>query len=483
MKLLQEALFESARKYPENIAFDDLKAEISFSEMSQRVGYLAGALQNLGIRKGDRVAILAENSVEYIIYHYATCMIGGILLVLNTRLSDNELIWIVNQAEASTLVVDNKMCSHLPALTKETSIRLTISIGDAEGVNSATDQLIKSACPLHDLPSLSTQNPVLLIYTSGTTGKPKGALQTHEGSIMADKLAATSLNITPSDVYLAFMPYFHQASLIRTRATLLRGGKNVVAGKLNGQQVAHFIQQKRVTIGLFPAPIDNQLSEIAARENFDLSSLRVIIGPGGGGVVQAERDRRFCEKYHCEFLGIYGQTECTGTVTTVTGKDYFKNPYICGKAQKGIDLEIWSDLNQPLPPGEVGEIMIRGKITIPGYWRNELGSAGLYTGKWLHTGDLGKLDKNGFLYFVGRKKELIKTGGENVYPKEVEDILREHDSILDLSIIGLPDPGRWGEVVTLVAVLKPGQDLSLETIFLPLIKIYNDLTLFLPKQL
>ena len=165
---------------------------------------------------------------------------------------------------------------------------------------------------------------------------------------------------------------------------------------------------------------------------------------------------------HCDFMGIWGQTECTGPVTVVNGDVAFSNPYTCGKPMRGIDLQIWGDDNQPLPTGETGEIMVRSRMTAR-YWQNPEANAALYTGAWLHTGDLGRLDADGYLYFVDRKKDLIKTGGENVYPQEVEAVLNQHPSIADLTVIGMPDP-TWGQAVTAVIVPKAGCDVSLEDV-------------------
>jgi acyl-CoA synthetase (AMP-forming)/AMP-acid ligase II len=303
-----------------------------------------------------------------------------------------------------------------------------------------------------------------LIYTSGTTGRPKGALQTHEGSVMIDRLTAEALEICQNDVYLAFMPYFHQAGLIRTRATMINGGTNLITGKIDPDNLVLYIVKKRVSITMLVPPYDTLLTEIADREKLTFPSLRYIIGAGGAGPVHAERMRVFCERFDCRYMGIYGQTEVTGPATVITGEDYFSKPYSCGKPMREIDLQIWDEMKRPAPAGTVGEIMIRSKTCIPGYWNNDEANQSLYTGEWLHTGDLARIDEDGFVHFMDRKKELIKTGGENVYPREVEDVLGMHPAIADLVVIGLPNPGGWGEKVTAVVILKEGYTLSLDEV-------------------
>jgi fatty-acyl-CoA synthase len=460
MKLLHTLLEQAVAKHPNRIAFDCVDEQLSFANFFQKAENLAAALQDLGMKKGDRIAILAENSAEYIICHYATAMIGAILLVLNFRLTESELQWILNQAESTGIIVDDNQASRLPQLLSgTTTVHFTIGVGNVPTATYAIEELWKSTSSLRR-PSLSITDPVLLIYTSGTTGRPKGALQTNEGSTTADELAIETIKITSSDVYLAIMPHFHQAGLIRTRATMMMGGKNVVAGKLDPQQIASLIAEKRISISMIPPPLDTLVEKEAESNQIDISSLRIIIGLGGAGPEHANRTQQFCKRNRCDFLGVYGQTETTGPVTVVSGNDYFRNPYTCGKPMRGIDVQIWDEEKKPLSVDSVGEIMVRGRITIPGYWKSEEGNKELYTGEWLHTGDLGKLDGQGFLYLAGRKKELIKTGGENVYPKEVENILGTHPSIQDLTIIGLPDPNGWGETVTAVIVLKEGHTLS-----------------------
>jgi acyl-CoA synthetase (AMP-forming)/AMP-acid ligase II len=194
----------------------------------------------------------------------------------------------------------------------------------------------------------------------------------------------------------------------------------------------------------------------------DYSALRLLISGGGMGGKVMPLLQMLCASLQCDFMGIWGQTECTGPVTVVRGDVAFSNPYTCGKPMPGIELQIWSDEGEPRPTGEAGEIMVRSSMTAR-YWNNPEANAALYTGDWLHTGDLGRLDEEGYLYFVDRKKDLIKTGGENVYPQEVEAVLNLHPAIAEVTVIGLPDPF-WGQAVTAVIVPRDGGDVSLEEI-------------------
>jgi len=461
MTLIQDVWHEAVHKNGDRTAFDSLDCRITFDRLWERVSYIAGALSDLGLKKGARIGILSDNCTDYIVYHYATAKIGAILLVLNTRHTAKELIWALDDAVASALIISESHQALLEALTAPCkSIKFTIGIGSVENATYSTKDLADASHAPAVEPKLSNTDPILLIYTSGTTGRPKGALQTHEGSVMIDRLTAEALEINQNDVYLAFMPYFHQAGLIRTRAALNNGATNVVPGKIDPQNLVTTIVKKRVSITMLVPPYDTLLTEIANREELTFPALRYIIGAGGAGPVHAERMRVFCERFDCRYMGIYGQTEVTGPATVIIGEDYFSKPHSCGRPMGEIDFQIWNERMRPVPAGTVGEIMIRSKTCIPGYWNNDEANRSLYTGEWLHTGDLARIDEDGFVYYMDRKKELIKTGGENVYPREVEDVLRSHPAIADLAVIGLPDPAGWGEKVTAVVILNAGYALS-----------------------
>ena len=465
MTLIQDVCRSAAERFGSRIAFDSLKSQLTFEQLWDRIMVIAGALANLGVKKGDRIGILSGNCADYIVYHYASASLGAILLVLNTRHTTGELLWALNDAEASALVVGEEYQPNLGELRAGcTTIKFCIAIGQKGDADYSTDELAAAKQGIEPSMHLSEKDPVLLIYTSGTTGRPKGALQTQEGSVMIDQLTADALETRPDDVYLAFMPYFHQAGLIRTRATMLNGGMNLVAGKVDPDSLVSYILDKKVSITMLPPPYDTLLTKIADEKQLTFPTLRFIIGAGGAGAAHANRMKAFCQRFGCRYMGVYGQTEVTGPATIITDDDYFTKPHSCGRAMAGIGLEIWDEEKKQVPNGTVGEIVIRGKSCVPRYWNNEAASQSLYTGEWLHSGDLARIDDDGFVYFIDRKKELIKTGGENVYPREVEDVLAHHPAIADMTVLGLPDPGGWGEKVAVVAVLKEGQALTQEQV-------------------
>ncbi len=391
-------------------------------------------------------------------------MLGVVLHVMNTRLVVREWAWAVDDAQSSGLIVDESHAAAAEALRRTCpSLCFVAGIGAVPGADFGTDALVEAQKRVRSPPSISPEDPVLLIYTSGTTGSPKGCLQSQRGSTTVDELTAEAMEATERDVYMAIMPFFHQAGMIRSRAVMMRGGSNVVPEDLAIEAIADLVAERKVTITMLVSGQQGLvLLDKAMNQGRDYSALRLLISGGGMGAKVMTLLKFLCDSLRCDFMGVWGQTECTGPVTVVKGGVAFSNPYTCGKAMRGIELQIWSDENQPRPTGETGEIMVRSSMTAS-YWNNPEANAALYSGDWLHTGDLGRLDEEGYLYFIDRKKDLIKTGGENVYPQEVEAILNQHPSIAEVTVIGLPD-STWGQAVTAVIVPTQGKDVSLEDV-------------------
>jgi len=464
MDSLHDKLFRTADAHAERIAIYGTSEVWSFDRFASRVRYLAGALESLGLKKGDRLSLLSQNRADYLAYHFATSMLGVVLHVMNTRLVLREWVWAVNDARSSALVVDEPHAAEAEALKRACpNLRFVVGIGASDAADFSTDALVDGKRSVRTPPSVGPDDPVLLIYTSGTTGVPKGCLQSQRGSTLVDELTADAMEATDRDVYMAIMPYFHQAGMIRSRAVMMRGGANVVPEALAMDAIADLVAERKVTITmLVSAKQGLVLVDKAMNQDRDYSALRLLISGGGMGGKVMPLLQMLCGALRCDFMGIWGQTECTGPVTVVRGDVAFSNPYTCGKPMPGIELQIWSDEGEPRPTGETGEIMVRSSMTAR-YWNNPEANAALYTGDWLHTGDLGRLDEGGYLYFVDRKKDLIKTGGENVYPQEVETVLNLHPAVAEVTVIGLPDPA-WGQAVTAVIVPRDGGEVSLEEI-------------------
>ncbi|HIF97631.1 MAG TPA: hypothetical protein EYQ54_11505 [Myxococcales bacterium] len=454
LALLRDEPGYAARAWGDAIALVTPEAEISFRTLDSRSSALAGALVGLGLCPGDRLAILGHNSADYIAWHYAAAKAGVIFHVLNTRLARGELQWMIDNAESSALIVDSPFAPMAKELaSKCPSLGFLVGMEGESGLDHESNALAAQdcECPEH---GPKPDDPALMIYTSGTTGRPKGALQSQAGSLIADQLTREAVAITENDVYLALMPFFHQAGLIRTRATLIAGGRTAIPGKVEAMATADAIVRYGVTFTMIASPQQNSaIREKIQREGVGgFESLRMILGGGGTGTRATDTIRRMCEALDCTYFGVYGQTETTGPAVYIEGPDVFERPTSCGRPFPGVEIAIWDDEKSPMPSGAVGEIMVRGPITAR-YWRNDEANRLLYSGDWVHTGDLGSLDEEGFLFFKGRLKELIKTGAENVYPREVESVLENHPGIADVAVFGLAD-ATWGEVVFAAVVSR-----------------------------
>jgi len=463
-RLLHDELVLAAESWPDEVAFVTPNSEISFGELERKSAALAGAIQGLGLERGDRLAILGHNSADYLAWHYGAVKAGLIFHVLNTRLVAGELKWMIDHAESAALIADRDFAPLARKLLSDCpSLGLAVGMEGEAGLDHETEALVARGDEPRPV-SIDPKDPALMIYTSGTTGRPKGALQSHAGSLVADQLTREAVAITRHDTYLALMPFFHQAGLIRSRATLLAGGRTVIAGKVEASATAEAIVDYGITFTMIASPQQNSAirEKVAAEGAEGFQSLRMILGGGGLGPRATGTLERICDALGCEYFGVYGQTETTGPAVFITGQDVFDRPSSCGQPLRGVGVEIWDDGGAPLGHEEVGEIMVSGPITAS-YWRNDEANQALYTGDWVHTGDLGYLDSEGFLYIKGRVKELIKTGAENVYPREVEAVLEDHPEIRDVAIFGLPDD-RWGEVVVAALVCRGENPLSLEEV-------------------
>ena len=459
---LDDALTLNASEWSGNEAIVGADVRHTFASFNDRVDRIGAGLQSLGLVAGDRLSILADNHPDYLATHFACARTGVVLHVLNVRLTAGEMAYAVNDAASQILFVDDPYTTDpllADLLTQTPSIHQIVAM--REPSEHCTDSLEAVIARSDVLISVERQvtDPVILIYTSGTTGRPKGALQNHRGSLMADQLMTEAGLFNRQDVWLASMPFFHQAGLIRSRAMIGVGALNVILGRLSPEQVADAVRVHGVTVAML---VGGQLRSILD-ENPEGSSLRLLIGGGGAGERGVASLTRSCEQLGCTAIGVYGQTETHGTITVVDLKTAQRNPATCGYPGKGVSLRIIDDEGNRMSHSKTGEIQVYGSMT-GSYWNNDQANADLYSGDgWLHTGDLGYLDEGGWLHLRGRKKELIKTGAENVYPREVEVVLLNHPGIRDAAVIGLSDRD-WGEAVVAILVASNDQPPSLDDI-------------------
>lgn len=437
----------------------------NYAELNERVLKLAGCLSDIGVSKGDRVAVLMMNCHRYLEFYYATARIGSLIVPMNTRLGKNELSYILNNSEASVIAVDGFLLPVLESIRDEvTSLRNFIYTGDGAVPDGMLDyeKGLAAAAPFSKQVAVGNDDPAGLFYTSGTTSGPKGVILTHTNCVSNTYHVLITFGYTEKDVYLHACPMFHLADGPMSHPITMVGGKHTFLPSFDAKVAMETIEREKVTATLFIPTMINFLINHADFEKRDLSSLRLI--NYGGSPMPVELVRKAIQKMGPLFRQSYGLTETSPLLTSfapwehvVEGPERLVNRLgSCGREVVGVEVRVLNEKGEEVQPGEAGEIVVRGPNIMKGYWRKKEETAAVLRGEWFHTGDMATVDEEGYLFIVDRMKDMIITGGENVFSTEVENTLYTHPAILEAAVIGVPDE-KWGEAIKAVVVLKKGQ--------------------------
>lgn len=425
---------------------------ITFGELFDQVNILAGSLGRKGIQKGDRIAVLAKNYPQYLTLMGGIAASGAIMVPINFRLTAEEVGYNLTNTDPVMVFVDpdfEKTISDLRRVCP--SVRECVTFGPG-GEKFEPFHSLLNGQPAKDI-SLDGDDPYIIMHTAAVQGKPRGAVISHHNLIACTLQTIGVMSLTHRDIYLNILPLFHIAGMIAALTTFHAGGKNLIISKFDPKTALKTIQEEGVTlIGDFP-PILLQLLDEAAKGEYSLTSLKHVLG-----VELPETVRRFESLGHGQFWLAYGQTETMGLTSICLNRE---KPGCAGKPGSLVNLKIVDEFDHEVEAGKVGEILLQSPMIFHGYWGEEELTRHTFREGWHHTGDTGRLDEDGYLWFAGRKaeKELIKPGGENVYPVEVEKVILEHPGIQEVSVIGVPDP-KFGEGIKAVCVLKPGARLT-----------------------
>jgi long-chain acyl-CoA synthetase len=467
---IHQTLERARRLVPHKEAVIDGDTRLTYAQLAERVQRLAGALADLGLRPGDRIGIIMQNSHRYMETYFAAEQAGAVLVPLNQRLAPTEIAFILNDAEATHLVLD---ATHLPLYeafkADVPTLRATIVAGSADSAIpnplSAIDyeSALAAATPMM-APARDWQagDMVQLYYTSGTTGRPKGVMLT-QGNVMANACHAIMLmHFTEQDVWSHATPMFHLADAWSCWTVTWVGARHVFLPEFTPRGYLQMLQDHHVTVSLLvPTMINAVLNEPDVR-TFDLSALRLIAF--GASPMPVGRLRTALSVFpHVTFMQLYGMTETAPFATNlvydeaaVNGPEHVvRRLASCGREIPGVETRVVREDGSEVAPGEVGEIVMRGPNVMKGYWRQPEVSAETLRDGWMHSGDMATVDDEGYIFIVDRKKDMIITGGENVFSTEVENALYQHPAVLEAAVIGVPD-AHWGERVHAVVVLKPG---------------------------
>jgi long-chain acyl-CoA synthetase len=445
------------------IVFEDRR--ITYGEMENRVNGFANALINLGLKKGDRLTILAENNYKYMEVYFGAAKAGMSVTPLNFRLSDGELTYIMNDCEATLFLAGEGYEERSFELKKDLKrIRTWISLDRKSDGYLFYEDFIHNVPNTDPMVEVDENDMAILMYTGGTTGLPKGVMLSHRNILTAANGLIIGNSFTFKDTTCFVLPLFH-ISLWPVLCHLMVGGKAVILRRPDIGEILRAIQEETCThIVLVPTLLTWLVDDPRSNE-FDLSSLRLITY--AGSPMPVEVLKRCVQKFGHIFTQGYGLTEAAPLVTVLFKEDHvLEGPKAklltsVGKVGLPVEARIVDENDIPLKPGEVGEIAIRGKNVMMGYWKNPELTAAALRGGWLHTGDMGTIDEDGYIYLMDRKADMIITGGENVYPQEVENVLYAHPAIMECAVVSTPDD-RWGERVQAVVILKSGQTVTEE---------------------
>jgi len=445
---------------PDTLAILDPQTNrrLTYAQLNERATRLARWLQNHGVERGDRIGLLACNGPETFELEFAVGKIGAVMVPLNWRLAQPELEYILRNFVPMILIYDADFCEICGALITECDIPHGLMI-DVTSPDSPYDVAIASADPDPAVETLTHDDLAMIMYTSGTTGKPKGAMITHRMNLYNCINLGFSSRVTPDAVQLVVLPLFHTGGLnCYANPILHAGGQIVIMRDFEPGAALDLIDDPEMSIThFFAVPAHYQFMMQAP--NFEATDLSRLAVCGVGGAPCALPILETWLGRGTPLVQGWGMTETSPAGTLLDIRDARRKVGSAGKGVTHTEVKIADEDGNELPRGQTGELLIRGPNITPGYWKNPEATAAAFIDGFLKTGDAAKMDDEGFIYIVDRWKDMYISGGENVYPAEVENVIYQLPQVAEAAIIGVPDE-RWGEVGKAVVVIKPGQELE-----------------------
>jgi fatty-acyl-CoA synthase len=455
-----------AERTPDKLALVDAHTgrELSYAALNERANRLASFFtKELGLQRGDRVSILAKNSAEYYEILFACSKTGIILNTLNWRLAPPELAYILNDCEPRLLIYEPEFSGTIDELVKSFNFEYILVMADSISRGEyAYEKALASGSPDNfDSPRLTYDDIWAIIYTSGTTGRPKGAQVTYGNFFYNAVGMGRAIDLTSEDVNINVLPTFHIGGLgLYAGPTFHAGGTVVVMRAFEPDKFLSLIEQWQATVFLLVPSIYLMLEQFPDLDKYDLSSVKSWAS--GGSSLPAALVQRYAERGIIVQQG-FGMTETGPTVFIITKGNAVRKAGSVGKPVLHTDVCIQDREGNILGPNEVGELCIRGGNVTTGYWNRPEATEEAIVDGWLHSGDAAKYDEEGFYYIVDRWKDMYISGGENVYPAEVESVIYEHPAVAEVAIIGVPHP-KWQEVGKAIVVVKEGHSITAEEI-------------------
>src|ERR671911_1630072 len=448
---LASILTETAEKHGDQTAFKLDDVELNYSMLDEGSARVASLLKSKGLEPGDRVGLMLPNVPYFPAIYFGILRAGGVVVPMNVLLKGREVAFYLEDPGAKILFAwgDFAEAAEAGAESAGTEVIL-VKPGEFE-------KLLAEQEPDRDVADKAADDTAVILYTSGTTGKPKGAELTHANLYKNSAGVSEKLGeLSEEDVLLGALPLFHSFGQTCTmNSAVVVGATVTMLPRFDPEKALEIIERDKVTIFQGVPTMYNAMLHAERADSTDTSNLRLCMS--GGAAMPAELMRAFEEKFDCIILEGYGLSE-TSPVASFNHPDRERKPGSIGTPIEGVDMQVWDDDGNELPQGEVGEIVIRGHNIMKGYWnRDEANKEAITEDGWFRSGDMAKMDEDGYFFIVDRKKDLIIRGGYNVYPREVEEVLYEHPAVAEAAVVAVPHPTH-GEEVGAAVVLKPGAE-------------------------
>lgn len=476
--IIPDTIKKALKLFPQKEGIVCGSHKLTYQEFYNRVNLLSNCLKKYGIKKDDRVSILHPNCHYFLEAYYGISNIGAVSVPINYRLSPKEIAFIINDSDSKILISDPQFANVIDSVRDDINdLKKIIWTGDVKISKDKRDISYEELIREGDFgwvfnEIISEEDPAQIYYTSGTTGRPKGVVLSHK-NVMTHALGTIAeLKLTDQDVWIHVAPLFHLADAWATWAITWVGGRHVLLREFEPRKVLETIEKERVTItNLIPTMLNLMVNHPDVGK-YDYSSLRVLLS--GGAPIAPEVVRKIIETFKCDYIQTYGMTETSPYLTLSILKEHLKKlpaeEQLKFKAKTGrefiaVELKVVNEKGEEVRKDEkeVGEIIVKGDIVTKGYWKLPEETEKSIKDGWLYTGDMAVIDNEGYVTIVDRKKDMIVTGGENVYSTEVENVLYSHPAILECAVIGVPDE-KWGEAVKGIVVLKPGHHATADEI-------------------
>jgi acyl-CoA synthetase (AMP-forming)/AMP-acid ligase II len=463
--LVHDFVYSAVRRFGDSTALVDDRGRTSYAQMWERSRHLAGALVELGVEPGDRVVALMNNCSEWVEIDTAVSIVGAVRGRLNARDSTREFSWVLNDLTPKVVFTGPEFTSQVQQLVDSGAAPSLRVIGLRD--SGDYEQLVAGASALEPR-TFSDDSAYLIFHTSGTTGRYKGAVYSHRNWVNTYRniLATIMGDMGPDSAFLHVGPLSHQSGIL-TAPALFRGARSVMMAKFDAERFFDIVEQERISHTILAPTIINALASHPGAASRDLSSLRCIYY--SGSPIAPAVLRRAIDVFGPIFLQGYGSTESGTVYNTILYPDEHVDALqrrperlsSCGRPNPFFDVKIVDDKGKEATPGDIGEVWVRGDAVSREYWQQPEATAAAYVDGWFRMGDLATRDEDGYITIVDRKNDILISGGLNVYPREVEDVVAAHPAVNEVAVIGVPHE-KWGEAVKACVSLRPGATLTLE---------------------